>query len=470
MAFAVDARALIPRPETEVLVDLALGAIGERLAGAPRPPGTPPLAVADVGTGSGAIAVALAVALRRRGMLGEVEIVASDASAEAADLARENAVAQARGGPGGGRDGRPAAGRRDDRRASWWCPPASTSSAPTCPTSRRPVVPGLPVAASFEPRGRARRGPGRARRDPAPARGPAGAGRRPPASRSWRSATSRARRSARPRRSGSPAGTVRLEPDLAGTPRVAVLERRRSGRLAARPRSGVSGRRIRLVALDLDGTLIGDDLRLPPRTVATIRAAVARGVHVALVTGRMTSSALPYARELGLRAPLVGLQGALVREMPAPGSARLGRLLLHRPLPADVARDAIAWCRAAGLDAPREPPRADGDPGRRRTGRRLLALELRAGRPRARPRRRGSAAPVTKVIAVGPPPLPGRGPGARPGRLRRPRRPDGEPPDVPGVPGPGRQQGARRPVPGPAARAWTCATRSRSATSATTSR
>jgi release factor glutamine methyltransferase len=64
VAFAVDARALIPRPETEVLVDLALGAIAERLGRAPRPPGTPPLTVADVGTGSGAIAVALAVALR----------------------------------------------------------------------------------------------------------------------------------------------------------------------------------------------------------------------------------------------------------------------------------------------------------------------------------------------------------------------------------------------------------------------
>ena len=166
----------------------------------------------------------------------------------------------------------------------------------------------------------------------------------------------------------------------------------------------MSRRRIRLVALDLDGTLIGDDLRLPPRTVATIRAVVARGVHVALVTGRMTSSALPYARELGLRAPLVGLQGALVREMPAPGSARLGRLLLHRPLPADVARDALAWCRAAGLVAhvnhlermviPAGDERAD-DYSSWNFGRVLLVPDLAAW----------IRAPVTKVISVGPPPL-----------------------------------------------------------------
>jgi Cof subfamily protein (haloacid dehalogenase superfamily) len=166
----------------------------------------------------------------------------------------------------------------------------------------------------------------------------------------------------------------------------------------------VSGGRIRLVALDLDGTLIGDDLRLPPRTVTTIRAVVARGVHVALVTGRMTSSALPYARELGLRAPLIGLQGALVREMPAPGSSRLGRLLAHHPLPADVARDAMAWCREAGLTPhlnhlermvmPAGDERAE-DYSRWNFGRVILVPDLDAW----------VRAPVTKVIAVGPPPL-----------------------------------------------------------------
>jgi release factor glutamine methyltransferase len=151
VAFAVDARALIPRPETEVLVDLALGAIGDRLARAPRPAGTPPLAVADVGTGCGAIAVSLAVALRRRGMLGEVEIVASDASDEAADLGRENAVAQGVGDRVGvaGADLLPPAGRP----AGLLVVPARfdvvCANLPYIPSS---ILPELPVAASFEPR------------------------------------------------------------------------------------------------------------------------------------------------------------------------------------------------------------------------------------------------------------------------------------------------------------------------------
>jgi release factor glutamine methyltransferase len=92
LAFAVDARALIPRPETELLVELADREVMARLAAAPRPPGTPPLHIADVGTGSGTIAIALAASLRRKRSLDEVEILGTDVSADALQLARENAV------------------------------------------------------------------------------------------------------------------------------------------------------------------------------------------------------------------------------------------------------------------------------------------------------------------------------------------------------------------------------------------
>jgi release factor glutamine methyltransferase len=95
LVFATDARALIPRPETEQLVDAAVADLVRRLTGNPRSKGAPALRVADVGTGTGAIAVSLTVALRRRGMDGEVLVVAIDVSDEALQLARENAVGHA---------------------------------------------------------------------------------------------------------------------------------------------------------------------------------------------------------------------------------------------------------------------------------------------------------------------------------------------------------------------------------------
>jgi release factor glutamine methyltransferase len=95
LAFGTDPRALIPRPETELLVELTEKAVESRLLGAPRPPGTPPIRVVDVGTGTGAVAISLAVDLRRRKMLDDADIRGTDVSADAVQLARENAVAHA---------------------------------------------------------------------------------------------------------------------------------------------------------------------------------------------------------------------------------------------------------------------------------------------------------------------------------------------------------------------------------------
>jgi len=92
LAIATDARALVPRPETEQLVDEAVAWVAGRLTVAPRPAGSPPLRVADLGTGSGAIAVALITVLRKRRMDVHVEVTAVDISPDALQLAKENAV------------------------------------------------------------------------------------------------------------------------------------------------------------------------------------------------------------------------------------------------------------------------------------------------------------------------------------------------------------------------------------------
>jgi release factor glutamine methyltransferase len=80
--FWTDRRALIPRPETELLVEAALADIAVRLA---LPGATPPVVV-DVGTGTGAIAIAVAVREPR-----VPRVYATDISKDALDLAIQNA-------------------------------------------------------------------------------------------------------------------------------------------------------------------------------------------------------------------------------------------------------------------------------------------------------------------------------------------------------------------------------------------
>ena len=61
---------------------------------------------------------------------------------------------------------------------------------------------------------------------------------------------------------------------------------------------------IRLIGIDIDGTLLDSRGRLPERNRRAVRAAVDRGIHVVLVTGRAYHHAMPIARELhGIPAP-----------------------------------------------------------------------------------------------------------------------------------------------------------------------
>lgn len=84
LSLLVDQRVLIPRPETELLVDLALRYIAEQQAKLVPDTRSSPLLVADVGTGSGAIAIALAARVRG------VHIYATDVSQDALDVAALN--------------------------------------------------------------------------------------------------------------------------------------------------------------------------------------------------------------------------------------------------------------------------------------------------------------------------------------------------------------------------------------------
>jgi Cof subfamily protein (haloacid dehalogenase superfamily) len=79
----------------------------------------------------------------------------------------------------------------------------------------------------------------------------------------------------------------------------------------------------RLLACDLDGTLLGDDTTIPPRVHQALRAAQTRGIYVTLATGRGFSATLPFAQRLDITVPLICYQGGLIMH-PLTGE------LLHR--------------------------------------------------------------------------------------------------------------------------------------------
>jgi len=100
-------------------------------------------------------------------------------------------------------------------------------------------------------------------------------------------------------------------------------------------------RPIRLVATDLDGTLLGPDGRASPRTVAALRAAHAAGIRVVAATGRSHRSAGPTLAPIGVVDRAICSNGAMV--------VRLDpfEVEAHTPIPAAVAASVIATVRAA---------------------------------------------------------------------------------------------------------------------------
>lgn len=98
----------------------------------------------------------------------------------------------------------------------------------------------------------------------------------------------------------------------------------------------------RLLALDLDGTVIGPGSALSPRVKRVVERVLDRGVVVTLATGRVFGSALPFAQELGIRDPIISSQGAMIR-------APLKRPLAEWTIPLALARELIAVAREAGV-------------------------------------------------------------------------------------------------------------------------
>jgi Cof subfamily protein (haloacid dehalogenase superfamily) len=93
----------------------------------------------------------------------------------------------------------------------------------------------------------------------------------------------------------------------------------------------------RLIAADLDGTLHAEEQPFTPRVRAAVGMAQERGVRVVMATGRVSRTALSFARDLGLTSPVICNHGATIHE------GQTSALLFQQTVPLELAREVIAW-------------------------------------------------------------------------------------------------------------------------------
>jgi Cof subfamily protein (haloacid dehalogenase superfamily) len=70
----------------------------------------------------------------------------------------------------------------------------------------------------------------------------------------------------------------------------------------------------KMLVTDMDYTLLNKDKDVSERNKKALKAAIDKGVHVIVATGRIYTSALYYARLLGISTPIIASNGAIIRE------------------------------------------------------------------------------------------------------------------------------------------------------------
>ncbi|WP_040951593.1 Cof-type HAD-IIB family hydrolase [Gorillibacterium massiliense] len=99
----------------------------------------------------------------------------------------------------------------------------------------------------------------------------------------------------------------------------------------------------KVIALDVDGTLITDDHRLTEKTREAVRAMHSQGAKVVLCTGRGGNSAAPVLEQLGLEGVMITHNGAVVIDY-----ARR-EVLYSCAIELEEIRPVIAYCRDKGI-------------------------------------------------------------------------------------------------------------------------
>jgi Cof subfamily protein (haloacid dehalogenase superfamily) len=110
---------------------------------------------------------------------------------------------------------------------------------------------------------------------------------------------------------------------------------------------------IKLLALDLDGTLVHEDLKISARTIEAIsRAQTEANVKVVIATGRMFLSTVYFAELFQLRGPVISYQGAMIRDLTLPAANVLDYPILYeRGLELEHATSVIDYIETQGFHA-----------------------------------------------------------------------------------------------------------------------
>lgn len=94
---------------------------------------------------------------------------------------------------------------------------------------------------------------------------------------------------------------------------------------------------IEMIAIDLDDTLLHDDISISDYTKTVLKKAKAKGIHIVIATGRMFHAAQPWGKALGLGdVPMVVYTGAMTALCDS------GRVLHHEPIDRKTAGDILA--------------------------------------------------------------------------------------------------------------------------------
>jgi len=93
----------------------------------------------------------------------------------------------------------------------------------------------------------------------------------------------------------------------------------------------------KLVAIDMDGTLLNSERMISEKNIQAIRTAVEKGIIVAICTGRPIKGIEPYIEALGLDIPYMAYNGALIV------MGKSGEIIFDQRLTPDDARDVFSW-------------------------------------------------------------------------------------------------------------------------------